>query len=107
MASIPKYLLPKQIKNSLNFENAKLRTENKGKRKGLTQKERIQRQKKRRAEDPLKKNAKRTKWIGKITFHSQNCTLDENVNCLKVFEGSWNNKYQVKIMQDAIKYSSI
>ena len=62
MASIPGYLLPKQIKNSLNFENAKLRGDSKNhKRKGLTHKERLQRQKKRRAEDPLKKNAKRTK----------------------------------------------
>jgi len=65
MASIPGYLLPKQIKNSLNLENAKLNGKGKGKgnmwKKGLTKKERIERQKKRRAEDPLRTKAKRTK----------------------------------------------
>lgn len=69
MSSIPSYLVPKQIKNSMSLENAKLKgaTNKNFWKKGMSQKERIVRQKKRRAEDPLKTKAKRVKEVKTVT----------------------------------------
>lgn len=62
MASIPSYLLPKQIKAGLSLENARLQTKKKNFwKKGLTKKEKIERQRKRKAENPLRTKAKKEK----------------------------------------------
>jgi hypothetical protein len=62
LANIPTYLLPAQIKNSLNIENARLKPATKNyHKKGLSTKEKQALLKKRRANDPLKTKAKRAK----------------------------------------------
>lgn len=62
LANIPSYLLPAQIKNSLNIENARLKSKPKNyHKKGLSTKQKQQLQKKRKAQDPLKTKAKRSK----------------------------------------------
>jgi len=62
LANIPTYLLPAQIKNSLNIENARLKPQTKNyHKKGLSTKEKQALLKKRRANDPLKTKAKRAK----------------------------------------------